>query len=177
MTSLSDIQGVGPALARLLSEHGYSDAESVAATTVETLMQIPGIGASRAAMIVAAAQALVTPAGGKKPAVSRTPSQRRAPTARAPRAKAARPAPVKPAKPVPVARSETEIALADAAALAEMSDTDAKAGKKAKAAAKEAKAKEKKKKFEEQIKKAKEKVKKKSEKKKKKKKEKKKAKK
>lgn len=167
MTSLNDIQGVGPALAKLLAENGYADAEAVAATQKETLMQIPGIGAARAERIIAAAQALVRPAGDKKPSVSRTPSQRRAPVARASRGKVARPAPSPSAKPAPIARDEAEIALADAAAMAEMTDADPKAGKKAKAAAKEAKAKEKKKKFEEQIKKAKEKVKKKSEKKKK----------
>ncbi|NDW47675.1 helix-hairpin-helix domain-containing protein [Ruegeria sp. PrR005] len=179
MTSVNEIEGVGPALGKLLTEAGFKNAEAIAKSSLEQLRAIPGIGAARAAAILSAAKALVNSASAGKAALARTPSQRRNPVARSSRpsrGKSPRSAPVVLVQRAVPARSETEIAQADAAAVAEMTEDEAKDKKKAKAAAKEAKAKQKKKDFEEKIKKAKEKVKKKSDKKKKKKKAKKKAK-
>lgn len=169
MKSVNEIDGVGPALSKLLTEAGFKNAEAIAKSSLEQLRAIPGIGAARAAAILSAAQALVGSSTKVKAAAARTPSQRRNPVARpgrSARGKAPRSAPAVPVQRPAAARSEAEIAQADAAAVAELTEDEAKDKKKAKAAAKEAKAKQKKKDFEEKIKKAREKVKKKSDKKK-----------
>jgi predicted flap endonuclease-1-like 5' DNA nuclease len=55
MTPVKDIEGVGPALAKMLAENGFDSAEAVAAVSVERLMELPRVGALRAKAIHAAA--------------------------------------------------------------------------------------------------------------------------
>ncbi|MFC3616697.1 helix-hairpin-helix domain-containing protein [Lutimaribacter marinistellae] len=101
MTPVSKISGVGPALARRLTEAGFDTAEAVAATTPQALSAAQGIGGARAPAIIAAAQQLLnttTPApGATKPAPAKRAATRR-PTRRA---TAPKPAPA--AKPKPAA--------------------------------------------------------------------------
>lgn len=56
--SLIDIKGVGPTLARLLTEAGFTDFAAVASADVEALVTINGIGPRSAASIRADAQRL-----------------------------------------------------------------------------------------------------------------------
>ncbi|ATG43725.1 Helix-hairpin-helix domain protein [Phaeobacter piscinae] len=56
MTSIAKLPGVGPALARILSENGYATIEAVAGKSPEQLSQIPRIGKLRAARLSAEAR-------------------------------------------------------------------------------------------------------------------------
>jgi transcription termination factor NusA len=56
MTSISGVSGIGPHLAAALAAKGISTAEHLAASSPETLCDIPGVGARRAASLVAAAR-------------------------------------------------------------------------------------------------------------------------
>ncbi|UWR63074.1 hypothetical protein K4L02_09840 [Phaeobacter inhibens] len=56
MTSIAKLPGVGPALARILSENGYATIEAVAGKSPEELSKIPRIGKLRAARLSAEAQ-------------------------------------------------------------------------------------------------------------------------
>ncbi|GLO70084.1 hypothetical protein MACH17_16010 [Phaeobacter inhibens] len=56
MTSIAKLPGVGPALARILSENGYATIEAVARKSPEELSKIPRIGKLRAARLSAEAQ-------------------------------------------------------------------------------------------------------------------------
>ena len=58
MTAISDLTGVGPALAKLLKEGGFKTAEDVAAASFADLTNVPGIGAARAAGLLKAAESL-----------------------------------------------------------------------------------------------------------------------
>lgn len=67
-TPLTTIRGIGPAAAAILQSHGFDSAETVAATTIEKLSEVPGFGAIRAKTVIDAASEVV-PA---EPLVSKT---------------------------------------------------------------------------------------------------------
>jgi len=54
-TPITDIAGIGPAAAAVLSENGYYSAEDIASTDVESLCSAPGFGPVRASAAIAAA--------------------------------------------------------------------------------------------------------------------------
>ncbi|AHD09259.1 helix-hairpin-helix domain-containing protein [Phaeobacter gallaeciensis] len=56
MTSIAKLPGVGPALARILSENGYATIETVAGKSPQELSKIPRIGKLRAARLSAEAK-------------------------------------------------------------------------------------------------------------------------
>ncbi len=55
MAELTDLKGVGPALAETLAKAGLCSPAQIAASTVEQLVAVPGIGEARARMLIAAA--------------------------------------------------------------------------------------------------------------------------
>ncbi|WP_260104786.1 helix-hairpin-helix domain-containing protein [Phaeobacter inhibens] len=68
MTSIAKLPGVGPALARILSENGYATIEAMAGKSPEELSKIPRIGKLRAARLsveAQKAQAEASPERGK----------------------------------------------------------------------------------------------------------------
>lgn len=60
--SLTSVTGIGPAAAKQLKSYGFSSAESIAAATVDDLLQVPGFGQARAVAVIQAAKAML-PAG------------------------------------------------------------------------------------------------------------------
>ena len=58
-TPLTEITGIGPAMAATLTENGFASAEDIAASDLKTLCTTPGIGPSSGEKILAAAIALV----------------------------------------------------------------------------------------------------------------------
>lgn len=128
MTQLTDIRGIGPALAHALTDHGFRTPADLAAAKPADLIKVRTIGPLRAKTLIAGARAAVsgTASVPAKPAATAI-TRRRAPRTTLP-AKPAAPAPV-PA-PIPAAPApETE--------------EDLRARKKAKAKAKADKAKKK----------------------------------
>ncbi len=70
-TPLTQIEGVGPAMANALASNGYAFAEDVAGCDLESLCTVPGIGAVRGEKLLAAAKSLVAhekPVDKMKPA-------------------------------------------------------------------------------------------------------------
>ncbi len=63
MTKLSDIRGIGPALARALSDRGVATPQDLAAARPEALCALPKIGPRRAEALIAAARAALTASG------------------------------------------------------------------------------------------------------------------
>lgn len=124
MTDTTQVNGIGAALARVLAEHGYPDAEAIASARPEELTKVPRIGETSAPGIIAAAKALVS---GEAPAPAR----------RAPRTPAQ--APLATPKPLPAAAAPAETPAKSQAA-AGKSEKPGKKEKKAKKKAKAAKA-------------------------------------
>lgn len=60
-TPVTDVTGIGPHTAKLLNEHGFSSAESLAATTTEKLSEVPGFGPLRAQRVIDAAKDVIPP--------------------------------------------------------------------------------------------------------------------
>ncbi len=60
MTQLTDIRGIGPALAHALSEHGISTPEALAAAKPADLLVVRTIGPARAKALIAAAKAAIS---------------------------------------------------------------------------------------------------------------------
>ncbi len=56
--NLTDISGIGPATARVLTDHGFADIGSVASATTEELAKVPGFGHVKAKAAIEAARAL-----------------------------------------------------------------------------------------------------------------------
>ncbi|NSY36797.1 helix-hairpin-helix domain-containing protein [Leisingera sp. ANG59] len=56
MTEISELRGVGPALARILQENGVQSVEGLAGMEEQQLRSIPGIGSSRAGLLLDAAR-------------------------------------------------------------------------------------------------------------------------
>ena len=125
MTDTTQVNGIGAALARVLAEHGYPDAESIASARPEDLTKVPRIGETSAPGIIAAAKALVS---GEAPA----------PTRRAPRKPAQRP--LATPKPLPAAAAPAETPAKAQAAAPAKAEKPAKKDKKAKKKAKAEKA-------------------------------------
>ena len=53
--SLTDVKGIGPSTASMLSEHGITSVEQLAAAGSEALESIPGFSTARALMVTTAA--------------------------------------------------------------------------------------------------------------------------
>ena len=58
-TPLTSVNGIGPAAAAVLAEHGIASAEQLAACVVDTLVKVPGFGPARATATLRAARSLV----------------------------------------------------------------------------------------------------------------------
>jgi len=58
LSSLTDIRGIGPALARAIEALGIAGPEALATTAPATLTQVRGISLARAQGFIAAARAL-----------------------------------------------------------------------------------------------------------------------
>lgn len=58
-TDLTDVSGIGAGSAAVLRESGISSVRDLAETPLESLVQVPGFGPTRAAAVIRAAQALV----------------------------------------------------------------------------------------------------------------------
>jgi hypothetical protein len=57
--SLTDITGIGPATADILSQHGFSNIELIARATVIELITVPGFSEIRANSVIQHAQSLL----------------------------------------------------------------------------------------------------------------------
>lgn len=86
MTANTELTGVGPALAKLLTKGGLTSAEAVASATLEDLIRIPGIGAARAAGLMKAAEGFRESAPSARPKAAKstvkrsTPAREKGPT-------------------------------------------------------------------------------------------------
>lgn len=58
-SSITEVAGIGPSTATLLTEHGIKTAEALARSSQERLLSIPGFGPARAQSVLAAAVELV----------------------------------------------------------------------------------------------------------------------
>ena len=74
-TPITDITGIGPATADILSEQGYKSAEDLAATNVKTLCAVPGFGPIKAKSTIAAAKKIAGKPAKKKKAASKPKSK------------------------------------------------------------------------------------------------------
>jgi len=77
--ALTEVKGVGPARAKILSKNGIDSIEKLASVSVEQLSEVPGFGLERAPGIIASAKAILAEnesagseakagSGGEKPA-------------------------------------------------------------------------------------------------------------
>lgn len=66
--TLTQISGIGPATARVLTENGFATVEAVATATSAGLARVPGFGSARAAVVIAAAKSLLSQGEASKPA-------------------------------------------------------------------------------------------------------------
>ncbi|WP_028579308.1 helix-hairpin-helix domain-containing protein [Desulfogranum japonicum] len=57
---ITEVTGIGPHTAQILAQYGYDNVETLAAASVELLSAVPGFGAARAELIIAAAQKLLS---------------------------------------------------------------------------------------------------------------------
>ena len=71
--SIQNVNGVGPAAAEALAQHGVVTPEQLAASTVEVISKVPGFSEARAQRIITAAQALANPDSAPKAAVTEAP--------------------------------------------------------------------------------------------------------
>ena len=58
-TALTDIPGIGPSTAEILQAQGFDSAETLAASTVEKVSEVPGFGTLRATAVIRAANELI----------------------------------------------------------------------------------------------------------------------
>ena len=58
-TPLTEIPGIGPSTAEILQAQGFDSAETLAASTVEKVSEVPGFGRLRATAVIRAANELV----------------------------------------------------------------------------------------------------------------------
>lgn len=58
-TPLTEIPGIGPSTAEVLQAHGFDSAETLAASAVKKVSEVPGFGEIRAAAVLKAANAIV----------------------------------------------------------------------------------------------------------------------
>lgn len=65
--SIREVKGIGAQTAAALAEHGYRQAEDLAAARPEDLKGIPGFGLVRANLIIEAARALTSAVSKPKP--------------------------------------------------------------------------------------------------------------
>ncbi len=59
-TPLTDITGIGPAAATMLTKYGFDSAEAIASSDVESLCVVPGFGPVRAQGVILAAKAVAS---------------------------------------------------------------------------------------------------------------------
>ncbi|MCP4387725.1 MAG: helix-hairpin-helix domain-containing protein, partial [Gammaproteobacteria bacterium] len=57
--TISNISGIGPQTAEILTKHGFETVKAIAESTVEKLSSVPGFGAARARTTISAATALL----------------------------------------------------------------------------------------------------------------------
>ena len=126
MTSVTDLRGVGPVMAQNLKKAGLATAEKIAAATPEDLLQVTGIGALKAPVLIATAKELV---GAATPAAK--PRARTAATSAAKPKPKTRTAATPAAKPKPKARTATAASKARAAEKAALKLAAEKAAKEA----------------------------------------------
>ncbi len=60
--SLTEVSGIGPATAEILLQHGFNTIESIANTTTDQLVKVPGFSAIRANTTIKNALVLLAPA-------------------------------------------------------------------------------------------------------------------
>ena len=60
-TPLTEIPGIGPSTAEVLQANGFDSAETLAASTVEKISEVPGFGTSRATTVLEAARQIAVP--------------------------------------------------------------------------------------------------------------------
>ena len=119
-TTLIEVNGIGPATAKTLAEHGIESAEDLAGAKLGTIMAVPGFSEIRATRTIAAAKASIkgTPAAKvktstakkavskpvvkKKPAAKKKKAEKKAKAKPAKKAKKAKPE--KPEKKKPAAK-------------------------------------------------------------------------
>ena len=58
-TPLTEIPGIGPSTAEILQTQGFDSAETLAASTVEKVSEVPGFGSLRASAVIRAANELL----------------------------------------------------------------------------------------------------------------------
>lgn len=73
-TPITQVKGIGPAMASMLARNGYDSAESIASSTIEALSNLPGFGEFRAKQVMASA-ASVVPKSKKEPSKSKSKKQ------------------------------------------------------------------------------------------------------
>jgi len=54
-TPITDIAGIGPSTASILSKHGFKSVETIATSKIEALCSVPGFGPVRAGAAISAA--------------------------------------------------------------------------------------------------------------------------
>ena len=60
-TPLTNIPGIGPSTAEALQTHGFDSLETLAASSIEKISEVPGFGAARSAAILQAASDMASP--------------------------------------------------------------------------------------------------------------------
>jgi hypothetical protein len=135
-TPLIEVNGIGPATAKTLAEHGIKSAEDLAAAKLGTIMAVPSFSEIRATRTIAAAKAAIKRAPAaqvKTPAVKKAaakPVAKKKPAAK--KKKADKKAKAKPAKKAKKAKPEKPEKKKPAA-------KKAKSGKKGKSSSKKKK--------------------------------------
>ena len=74
-TPLTEIPGIGPSTAEILQAQGFDSAETLAASTVEKVSEVPGFGTLRATAVIRAANELLN-ANATKDAESKASPQK-----------------------------------------------------------------------------------------------------
>ena len=112
-TTLIEVNGIGPATAKTLAEHGIKSAEDLAGAKLGTIMSVPGFSEIRATRTIAAAKASIKGAAAAKTktptvktAVSK-PAAKKKPAAK--QKKAEKKAKAKPAKKVEKSKKSKKI--------------------------------------------------------------------
>lgn len=65
-TPLTEVPGIGPSTAEVLQANGFDSAETLAASTLEKISEVPGFGASRATAVLEAARNIAAPIKSRK---------------------------------------------------------------------------------------------------------------
>ena len=135
-TTLIEVNGIGPATAKALAEHGIISAEDLAKAELGTIMAVPGFSEIRANKSIAAARAVVTSAPADKrkaPAAKKATSKPVAKKEPMPKKKKAeKKGKAKPAKKAEKSKKEKTVKLKQSAKKAKSTQKGKKSGKKKK---------------------------------------------